>query len=184
MRLSKTRIEGCFNVEVDKLEDSRGFFARSWCAREFGQAGLPEHIVQSSISFNRKRGTLRGMHLQRPPSAEGKLVRCIRGAIYDVVIDLRIDSASYLTHVGLNLDPDSRRALFVPPGCAHGFQTLEDETEVLYMMTDFYEPELALGVRWNDPVFGIEWPIDMPIMNERDAKYPDFDESNIRNIFR
>lgn len=178
----KTAISGCKKVELEKHEDPRGFFARAWCAEDFEQAGLPATIVQSSLSFNRKAGTLRGMHLQLPPSKEGKYVRCIRGAIFDVVVDLRSQSESHLQSVTARLDDRQRDALFIPPGCAHGFQSLEDDSEVLYMMTDVYQPELSCGFRWNDPKFGIEWPIPNPIMHERDAGYADYDSSFVDSL--
>ena len=180
MIFSSTAIDGCKKIELERFEDARGFFARAWCSEEFQSAGLPGEVVQSSLSFNRKAGTLRGMHFQLPPSKEGKIVRCVRGAIFDAVVDLRSDADSYLKCVTIRLDDSNRTALFVPPGCAHGFQTLDDATEVLYMMTDVYRPELSAGFRWNDPVFGIDWPIPDPIIIERDAEYEDFDNSAVR----
>ena len=176
MKFTSTAIYGCKIIDLERIEDERGFFARAWCADEFRQAGLSDHMVQSSLSFNRNAGTLRGMHLQVPPSREGKLVRCIRGAIFDVVVDLRSVSESYLEKVTIRLDDEIRTALYVPPGCAHGFQTLEDDSEVLYMMTDVYQPELSQGFRWDDPAFDIDWPIENPTIHIRDAEYPDFDE--------
>jgi len=177
MDFCATDINGCMIVSPQRLEDERGFFTRVWCSQEFREAGLPEQMVQSSLSFNRKAGTLRGMHLQIPPSEEGKLVRCIRGAIVDVVIDLRAPLDSVTKTISVRLDDDNRTAIYVPPGCAHGFQTLVDNTEVLYMMTDSYQPDLSRGFRWNDPAFNINWPIDNPIIHARDAGYPDFDGS-------
>lgn len=177
MDLAETDIDGCVIVKPQRHQDERGFFARVWCSNEFKEAGLPEQIVQSSLSFNRKAGTLRGMHLQIPPSKEGKLVRCVRGAIIDAIVDLRGSLVSDLRTVTIRLDDRNRLAIYVPPGCAHGFQTLEDDTDVLYMMTDFYQPHLSRGFRWNDPAFNINWPIDNPIIHERDAGYPDFDKS-------
>ena len=163
-------------VRLERNSDERGFFARTFCTREFGGAGLPQEVVQASISFNTRRGTVRGMHFQWPPSQEGKLVRCVRGSLYDVLLDLRPDSPSYLRHVSVQLDEDNRDAVFIPHGIAHGFQTLSDATEVLYQMTDAYAPELATGVRWNDPAFAIEWPMSSGIViSDRDARYPDFD---------
>ena len=182
MKFLATEIHGCKRIELQKYEDSRGFFARAWCAEEFEKAGLPSNIVQSSLSYNHKAGTLRGMHFQIPPSKEGKLVRCVRGAIFDVVVDLRSDLESYLKKVTVQLDESRGTALFIPPGCAHGFQTLEANTEVFYMMTDVYEPALGRGFRWNDPAFDIDWPISGPTIHERDAEYPDFDASLAKSI--
>ena len=163
-------------VKIERHADSRGFFARTFCEQEFAAAGLPSRMVQASISFNAKRGTVRGMHFQWPPSCEGKLVRCLRGAVFDVLLDLRPESPTYLRHVSVDLDEHGRDAVFVPHGVAHGFETLTDAAEVLYEMTDTYVPELATGVRWDDPSFGIEWPIRHGIViSPRDAQYPDFD---------
>lgn len=181
MIFESTAIRGCKSVELKQIEDPRGFFARTWCGREFAGAGLPDRMVQSSLSYNRKAGTLRGMHFQLPPSNEGKLVRCIRGAVFDAVVDLRAGSGTYLEKVAVRLDDKRRNALYVPPGCAHGFQTLEDDSEVLYMMTDVYQPDLGAGFRWNDPAFDIAWPIADPILHKRDAEYADFDEAVVRS---
>jgi dTDP-4-dehydrorhamnose 3,5-epimerase len=176
MQLEVLSLDQAFLVRVERHADVRGFFARAFCVHEFTDAGLPAALVQASISFNARRGTVRGMHFQWPPSREGKLVRCIRGALFDVLLDLRPNSPSYLRHVSVELDDESRNAVFIPHGVAHGFQTLADATEVLYQMTDFYAPALAAGVRWNDPSFGIAWPITNGIViSERDAHYPDFD---------
>jgi len=177
MNFSATAIHGCKKIELQKNEDSRGYFARAWCADEFQEAGLPGHIVQCSLSYNREAGTLRGMHFQLPPSKEGKIVRCVRGAILDAVVDLRSYEDSHMVSVTIRLDDSQGTALYIPPGCAHGFQTLEDDTEVLYMMTDVYQPELSRGFRWDDPVFSIDWPIPSPIINQRDAEYADFNDS-------
>jgi dTDP-4-dehydrorhamnose 3,5-epimerase len=160
---------------MQRHEDERGFFARSACVEEFRAHGLEGAFVQSSISWNIRRGTVRGLHFQWPPSHEAKLVRCVRGAIYDVVLDLRPAQATYLEHFAAVLDENNRDALFIPPGLAHGFQTLADGSEVLYQMTDFHAPELAAGVRWDDPAFGIQWPIEqLLVIAPRDAAYPDF----------
>lgn len=175
MRFQPLEIQGVVQVDVEAAADARGSFARLHCEREFEAHGLAQRMVQSSVSHSRRRGTVRGMHFQWPPSSEGKLVRCIRGAIFDVVIDLRPDSSTYARHVSLELTAADRRAVFIPPGLAHGFQTLEDDAEVLYQMTDFYEPALAAGVRWNDPAFGIAWPLPVTTIHERDAAYTDFD---------
>jgi dTDP-4-dehydrorhamnose 3,5-epimerase len=174
----ETALPGAFIVKIEPHGDVRGYFSRTWCAREFAAHGLPAGFVQASLSHNHKRGTVRGMHTQLPPSQEGKLVQCTRGAIHDVIIDLRPDSPAYLRHVGVDLTADAHNALYIPPGMLHGFQTLEDDSEVFYQMTDFYAPELGFGARWNDPVFGIRWPITTGlVMAERDATYPDFDRS-------
>jgi dTDP-4-dehydrorhamnose 3,5-epimerase len=182
MRFVPTDIPGCAIVEIEPHEDERGFFARTWCRDEFDGAGLPSRLVQCSVSRNRKRGTLRGMHFQLPPSFEGKLVRCTRGAIVDVVVDIRSMSPRYLDHVSVELSADNGRAIFIPPGCAHGFQTLEDGTDVFYQMTDVFTPDLCAGLRWNDPALAIDWPIDSPTINDRDRNYPDLDRGWIGGL--
>jgi dTDP-4-dehydrorhamnose 3,5-epimerase len=182
MRFVPTDIPGCAIVEIEPHEDERGFFARTWCRDEFDGAGLPSRLVQCSVSRNRKRGTLRGMHFQLPPSFEGKLVRCTRGAIVDVVVDIRSMSPRYLDHVSVELSADNGRAIFIPPGCAHGFQTLEDGTDVFYQMTDVFTPDLCAGLRWNDPGLAIDWPIDSPTINDRDRNYPDLDRGWIGGL--
>jgi dTDP-4-dehydrorhamnose 3,5-epimerase len=176
MRFEELGIAGAFRIAIEPDADDRGFFARVFCVREFSRAGLPADALQASLSFNARRGTVRGMHFQWPPSREAKLVRCIRGSIFDVVLDLRPASRSYLRHACIRLDAENRDAVFIPHGVAHGFQTLADETEVLYQMTDYYAPELAAGFRWNDPAYDIDWPLKRDIViSERDAGYPDFD---------
>ena len=178
MRFEPLAIRDSALVRLQPVPDERGFFARTFCATEFAAAGLPANMVQASISHNARRGTVRGMHFQWPPSREGKLVRCLRGAIVDVMLDLRPESSTYLQHVSVELDEANRDAIYIPPGIAHGFQTLADSTEVMYQMTDFFAPELAAGVRWNDPIFGIKWPMADPIViSARDASYPDFDRT-------
>ena len=174
MRFIPTKLTGAAVVDLECAEDTRGFFARAWCEHEAMQHRLEAHMVQANISFNKKQGTLRGMHYQIPPSNETKLVRCTAGAIYDVIIDLRPTSKTFLQHFGAILSAANHQALYVPPGFAHGFQTLADATEVFYLMSDYHAPQLACGVRWNDPVFGIVWPDGAPIIHERDAAYPDF----------
>jgi len=156
--------------------DQRGFFARTYCEREFESHGLKSRYVQCSVSFNRYKGTLRGMHFQVAPHEETKLIRCTRGSIYDVIVDLRPASATFKQYVGLVLSAANGRMLYVPEGFAHGFQTLEDNTEVFYQMSQFYAPEHGRGVRWNDPAFGIEWPADERIILDRDQAYPDFSD--------
>src|SRR5215203_6758138 len=157
MRFTPSQLPDTVIVDVEARVDGRGLFARTFCEDEFAAAGLPTRFVQSSVSFNTRRGTVRGLHYQAHPKGEGKLVRCTRGAIHDVVVDLRSSSATFLKSIGVELTAENRRALYVPPGCAHGFQTLTDDAEVLYLMTEFYVPELGRGVRWNDPTFGVEW---------------------------
>jgi dTDP-4-dehydrorhamnose 3,5-epimerase len=174
MRFEPVGIEGALRVEIERHEDMRGFFARTFCEREFAQRGIDLHMVQASVSYNRRKGTLRGLHYQVPPGREAKLVRCTRGAVFDVIVDLRPRSKTFLRHASVELSADNRRALYIPPGVAHGFQTLVDDTEVFYQMTDFYDAALARGLRWNDPAFGIEWPQDERTIIERDATYPDF----------
>lgn len=174
MIFTPTELLGAYLVDLKKLEDERGFFARSWCAREADELGIDPNVVQCNISFNKIKGTLRGMHLQLPPFAESKLVRATRGAIYDVILDLRSDSPTYLKWLGVELTSENRRALFVPQGFAHGFQTLEDDTEIFYQMSEFYAPETARGVRWNDPAFGIAWPLAVAEMSPKDRLLPDF----------
>lgn len=174
MIFTETNLKGAYIIEPEKLADDRGFFTRTWCQQEFSDQGLDSHLVQSSISFNHQQGTLRGMHLQLPPAAEVKLVRCTRGAIYDVIVDLRLDSATYLQWTGVKLTADNRNALYIPKGFAHGFQTLEDDTEVFYQISEFYNPDLARGFRWNDPTFKIDWLTAVSIISERDRAYPDY----------
>lgn len=170
----ETKIEGVFIIEPEAFEDKRGFFARTWCRQEFATHRLNPRLVQCNISFNRKRGTLRGMHYQAAPNEEAKLVRCTMGGIYDVVIDLRANSPTFKQHIAVVLTAQSHIMLYVPEGFAHGFQTLEDNTEVFYQMSAVYAPASARGVRWNDPAFGIQWPLDERIISERDRSYPDF----------
>lgn len=174
MRFTPSELLHTVIVDIEEHVDARGLFARTFCEEEFARAGLPTRFVQSSLSFNARRGTLRGLHYQAAPKAEGKLVRCTRGAVHDVVVDLRSSSPTFLRWISVELTAENRRALYVPPGCAHGFQTLQDDSELLYLMTEFYAPEAARGVRWNDPRLGIAWPIDNPTLSNRDATYPDF----------
>lgn len=174
MVFSETPLPGVWLVTPELQEDFRGFFARAWCEREFAAVGLVDRWVQSSISFNKKRGTLRGLHYQRAPHEEIKLVRCTMGAIHDVVVDLRRDSPGFRKHVAVELTADNRKTIYIPKGCAHGFQTLQDDTEVLYHMSEFHAPDHAAGVRWDDPAFGIAWPDRNPILSERDRSFPDF----------
>ncbi len=174
MIFTPTPLAGVYLLGLAQKPDPRGFFARTWCARELAERGLETRVAQCSISYSARRGTLRGMHFQAPPHAEVKLVRCLRGALLDVVIDLRPESPTFCGHVAVELNQENRLAIYVPAGCAHGLQTLVDDTEISYQMSEFYDPELSRGVRWNDPAFGIPWPILPPILLPRDEAYPDF----------
>ena len=174
MIFTETKLKGVFIIQPEKLEDERGFFARTWCQLEFAEHGLNPRVVQCSISFNRKRGTLRGMHYQIAPYQETKIIRCTRGAIYDVIIDLRPDSPTFTQWIAVELTHENRQMIYIPGGFAHGFQTLADNTEIFYQISEFYAPEYAQGVRWNDPAFGIQWPEDHRILSDRDSNYPDF----------
>lgn len=176
MTFAETILEGAYVIHLERIEDERGFFARSFCQREFAAYRLKVDVAQCNVSFNKQKGTLRGMHFQLPPRAEAKLVRCTRGAIYDVIIDLRPDSPSYCQWVAVELTADNFAALYIPEGFAHGFQTLQDNSEVLYLMFGFYAPDYASGVRWDDPAFGIQWPLTNPILSEKDRSYPLFEK--------
>jgi dTDP-4-dehydrorhamnose 3,5-epimerase len=172
MRIVPASPAGLFVIEAEKREDERGCFARTFCAQEFAAAGLPVSYPQCNVSFNARRGTLRGMHYQADPYPEPKLVRCTRGSAFDVAIDLRAGSATRGRWFGVVLSADTATALFIPAGFAHGFQTLEDRTEIFYQMGESYVPGLARGVRWNDPAFGVDWPIADPILSSRDMSWP------------
>lgn len=172
MRFEKTPLDGAFIVELDLFEDERGFFARSFCRNEFQDRGLDPAVAQCNVSFNRKRGTLRGLHYQAMPHEEAKLVRCTRGAIWDVIVDVREDSATRYRWFSVELNAENHRGLYVPRGFAHGFQTLADDSEVFYQMSEFYHPEAARGLRWDDPRIGIDWPIGNPVISPRDLSYP------------
>jgi dTDP-4-dehydrorhamnose 3,5-epimerase len=174
MKFVETKLKGSFIIEPERLEDERGFFARSWCQREAKQYGLEPKWLQCNISYNKSKGTMRGMHYQAAPFEEAKLVRCTMGAICDVIIDLRPDSATFKKWMAVELSSANRRMLYIPEGFAHGFLTLQDQSEVFYQMSEFYVPELARGVRWNDPAFGIEWPISVSVMTDKDRTFPDF----------
>jgi len=174
MRFIETRLAGAFIIEPELIEDERGFFARSFCRREFEERGLNPEVVQCNISFNRRRATLRGMHYQVAPHAECKLVRCTRGAIYDVILDLRCDSATYRCWCALELTADNRRTLYIPTGMAHGFETLSDNSEVFYQISQYYDPDCARGVRWNDSAFDITWPLAPVVISDKDRSYPAF----------
>jgi dTDP-4-dehydrorhamnose 3,5-epimerase len=169
-----TTLDGAWIIDLKRLEDDRGFFARSFCQDEFKSHGLDSRIAQTNVSFNRRRGTLRGLHFQARPHAEAKLVRCTQGAIWDVIVDLRPRSSTFKRWYGVELSAANRRSLYVPEDFAHGFQTLTDDAEVLYFMSELYYPDFARGFVWNDPAFGIEWPIASPTMSERDRAFPRF----------
>ena len=167
-------LQGAFLIDIAPADDERGFFARSWCAREAVRHGLNPDVVQCNISFNRQRGTLRGMHFQAHPCEEAKLVRCTRGTIHDVIVDLRDGSPTRTDHAAVVLSAERRNAIYVPAGFAHGFLTLEDDTEVFYQMSTYYSPDHARGFRWNDPAFGIPWPFEPLVISDRDRGYADF----------
>lgn len=174
MIFRETKLKGAFVIELEPKEDERGFFARTFCRKEFQDHDLNPNLVQCNISYNKKKGTLRGMHYQVAPHEEAKLVSCLRGTIYDVIIDLRPDFPTYCQWYAVELRAENYRSLYVPEGFVHGFQTLQDDTVVFYQMSEFYHPECATGVRWNDPAFGIEWALSEPILSKKDMNYPDF----------
>jgi dTDP-4-dehydrorhamnose 3,5-epimerase len=174
MIFQETRLGGCFLVQIETYDDDRGFFALAWSAGEFAKRGLEARLMECNISFNIKKGTLRGMHYQEAPHGQTKIVRCTQGSIYDAVVDLRPGSPTFRQWAGFELSAENRLLLYVPKGFAHGFQTLEDKTEVFYQMSEVFTPESGRGVRWNDPQFGVVWP-EMPrVISERDRTYPDF----------
>ena len=172
MNFAPTPLAGAFVVNLARIEDERGFFARSFCQEEFRALDLSPLVAQCNVSWNLRKGTLRGLHYQAKPHEEAKLVRCTRGAIWDVIVDLRDDSPTRLRWHAVELSADNRRAFYVPEGFAHGFQTLEDESEVLYQMSESYHPQLSRGVRWDDPKLAIQWPLPDPVMSDRDCAYP------------
>jgi dTDP-4-dehydrorhamnose 3,5-epimerase len=175
LKFTETQLKGAYIIEPEMLTDERGFFARSWCQKEFTERGLNPNLVQCNISFNLKKGTLRGMHYQTKPYEEAKLVRCTMGAIHDVIIDLRPESPTFKQWVAVELTAENRKMLYIPEWIAHGFQTLVDNTEVFYQMSEFYHSESATGLRWDDPIFGIVWPqTSQIIISEKDKSYPNF----------
>jgi dTDP-4-dehydrorhamnose 3,5-epimerase len=174
MIVRETDIPGLKIIDIEPRCDNRGFFARSFCKEEFIKNQLEHEIVQCNISHNIQKGTLRGMHYQLPPHGEIKMVRCMEGAIFDVVVDLRKDSATYLWWRGFEIRADNYSMLYIPKGCAHGYQTMEDDTTVLYMVTEFYHPECERAIRWNDPSINIRWPLPISLISEKDKSYPDF----------
>lgn len=175
MTFHQTKLQGVFEIHLDPRPDERGFFARTWCQTEFENRGLNSVVVQCNVSFNTRKGTLRGIHYQAAPFAETKIVRCTRGAVYDVVVDLRPHSPTFKQWTSLVLTDVNRNMIYVPDGCAHGFLTLKDETEVFYQMSEIYKAESARGVRWDDPAFRIVWPAKVEVISERDRTYPDFE---------
>ncbi|WP_439883368.1 dTDP-4-dehydrorhamnose 3,5-epimerase [Pontibacter sp. MBLB2868] len=177
MIFTETKLKGAFIIDVKRLEDERGFFGRSFCQDEFEKHGLSNDVRQTNVSYNKKKGTLRGMHMQLAPNEESKLVRCTRGAIYDVIIDMREESETYKQWIGVELTADNYRMLFVPEGFAHGFITLEDNTDVTYQVTEFYTPGAEKGIRWNDPAFNIQWPIEPVVISDKDQAHPDFEKA-------
>ena len=176
MIFEATRLRDAYVIDVEAHRDERGLFARTFCQRRFAERGLHDAMVQGNLSFNNAAGTLRGMHFQVAPAEEAKLVRCTRGSIFDVIIDLRPSSPTYLEHVGVELSADNRRALYVPPMFAHGFQTLQEDTEVSYLVSGFYDPSAERGVRFDDPRFGIAWPLPVAVVSPKDAAWPTYVE--------
>jgi dTDP-4-dehydrorhamnose 3,5-epimerase len=174
MIFTETKLRGAFIIQPELLGDERGFFARTFCRHEFTDHGLQSAFVQCNISFNNKNGTLRGMHYQAAPHQEAKLVRCTAGSIYDVIIDLRPDSATFTQWVAVELSAENRKMLYIPEDFAHGFLTMADNTEIFYQMSKFYEPQAARGLRWNDPAFGVQWPATVTTISSKDQNYPDF----------
>lgn len=174
MKFTPTALAGAWIVDVEPAADERGFFARTWCRREFAEHGIDCDFVQTSVSYNRLAGTLRGLHYQRPPHDETKLVRCIRGALYDVIVDIRPDSGTRGHWLGVELSAENRRALLVPEGFAHGFVTLADETEVAYQISAYYTPGHAAGLRYDDPALAIDWPVEIRVIADKDRRWPDF----------
>lgn len=174
MIFSETNLGGAYVIEPQFIQDERGFFARVWCKREMGELGLNTNLAQSNISFNKYRGTLRGMHRQIEPAAEVKLVRCTKGAIYDVIVDLRPDSPTHMQWFGVELTEQNHKMLYVPAGFAHGYQTLEDNSEVFYQVSEFYAPQYERGARYNDPAFGIVWPLEVASVSDKDGSWPDY----------
>ncbi len=176
MIFTETHLSGAFIVDIEPREDERGFNARAWCAREFDEHGLVNGFVQANIIFNHRRGTLRGLHYQLQPHGETKLFRCASGAIYDVILDLRLESPTYREWLGVELTAESRRMLYVPSGFAQGFMTLADSTEVTYQVSAFYAPDSERGIRYDDPAFAISWPLPVEAISEKDKNWPDFEE--------
>ena len=176
MIFTETKLKGAFIIDVKRLEDERGFFGRAWCKKEFQDHGLNSNAVQANVSYNKVKGTIRGMHYQVAPYMESKTIRCTSGAIYDVIIDIRPDSPTFKQWIGVELTEESFRMLYVPEGFAHGFITLEDHTSVHYMVTEYYTPGAEAGIKYNDSAFNIQWPITPTVVSDKDMKHPDFNE--------
>lgn len=174
MKFTPTPVHGAYVIDVNRIGDDRGYFGRLWCEKEMREQGLVAVIRQSNIGFSPQAGTLRGLHYQRPPHQEVKIVRCTRGRVFDVVVDLRPDSPTYCQWHGVELNPDNGSMLYVPEGCATGYLTLEDDSEIYYNTSEFYAPQHATGVRWDDPAFGIEWPGEIRVLSDNDKRWPDF----------
>jgi dTDP-4-dehydrorhamnose 3,5-epimerase len=174
MLFTETTVSSAYLLDLERRADHRGFFARAWCQKEFEARGITARIAQVNVSANARKGTLRGMHYQLPPHREAKVVSCTRGAIYDVVLDLREESPTFLRWFAAELTAENRRMLFIPEGCAHGFQTLTDDAEVLYLMSEFYAPRHGRGVRYDDPAFGIAWPLPVKCISDADRAWPDY----------
>lgn len=174
MKFKETKLKDAYIIELEKHEDERGFFARAYCVNEFHEKGIEFPVVQANVSYNRYKYTLRGMHYQEQPYGEAKLVRCTRGAIFDAIIDVRPDSSTYMEWLGVELTDENYRMLFVPEGFAHGFITLEDDTQVTYQVSEFYTPGAERGIRWNDEAFNIDWPAEPDIISEKDSGWPDY----------
>lgn len=174
MIFQETKLKGAYVIDIQRIEDERGFFARSWCKKEFAAERLVDRVVQANISYNKKKGTLRGMHYQRAPYEEAKLVRCTAGAIFDVIVDLRLESPTYKQWIGVELTSKNHRMLYVPENFAHGFQTLDDNTEVTYHVSQFYTPDAEKGLRYNDPAIAIEWPLEVEAISNKDGSWVDY----------
>lgn len=184
LRFIETNVKGAYLIEFEPIVDERGFFARSWCKGEFEAHGLNTQIVQVNTSFNKETGTLRGLHYQTPPCEEAKLVQCTKGAIYDVILDLRSCSPTYLRWTGGELTENNHHMLYVPEGCAHGFQVIQDQSVVSYMVTQYYSRSNERGIRWNDPTFNIEWPLPVTLISQKDASYPNYEIGKNLELYR
>lgn len=182
MIFSKTKLEGALIIKIDKKKDERGFFARTWDSKKFKEFGLNFKFVQNSISFTKKKGTIRGMHYQIAPHTETKIVRCTQGKILDIIIDLRLKSPTFKKWISVELSSKNYKMIYIPKGFAHGFQTLEDNSEVIYQISEFFMPKYAKGIRWNDPMFKIKWPLKPTIISKKDKDYQFFDEKNFLKI--
>jgi dTDP-4-dehydrorhamnose 3,5-epimerase len=175
MKFSAAPIEGAWLIDLEPHHDERGFFARTWCRQELAAHGLETEIAQESLSHNRQRGTLRGLHVQQAPHEETKIVRCPHGRVFDVIVDVRTTSTTYKKWFGVELSAENRRAIYIPPGVAHGFQTLSDDTDVAYLISEFHTPAAARGARYDDPAFDVAWPLAVSVISERDLNWPDFE---------